>query len=117
MVAAPTAELRSQIGIVEQEPFLFSRTIRENIAYGAGRPVTEVEIEDAARAAAIHDIVMTFPKGYDTLVGEKGVTLSGGQRQRLSIARALVARPEIYVFDDSFSALDVATDASLRRCE
>ena len=108
------AELRSQIGIVEQEPFLFSRTIRENIAYGAGRPVTDAEIEDAARAAAIHDIVMTFPKGYDTLVGEKGVTLSGGQRQRVAIARALLRDPRILILDDATSSVDTETEAQIR---
>lgn len=108
------AELRAQIGIVEQEPFLFSRTIRENIAYGAGRPVTDVEIEEAARAAAIHDIVMTFPKGYETLVGEKGVTLSGGQRQRVAIARALLRDPRILILDDATSSVDTETEAQIR---
>ncbi|MBN1136117.1 MAG: ABC transporter ATP-binding protein [Anaerolineae bacterium] len=108
------AELRGQIGIVEQEPFLFSRTIRENIAYGAGRPATDVEIEDAARAAAIHDIVMTFPKGYETLVGEKGVTLSGGQRQRVAIARALLRDPRILILDDATSSVDTETEAQIR---
>ena len=108
------AELRSQIGIVEQEPFLFSRTIRENIAYGAGRPVTDVEIEEAARAAAIHDIVMTFPKGYETVVGEKGVTLSGGQRQRVAIARALLRDPRILILDDATSSVDTETEAQIR---
>jgi ATP-binding cassette subfamily B protein len=108
------AELRSQIGIVEQEPFLFSRTIRENIAYGIGRPVTDAEVEDAARAAAIHDIVMTFPKGYDTLVGEKGVTLSGGQRQRVAIARALLRDPRILILDDATSSVDTETEAQIR---
>ena len=108
------ADLRGQIGIVEQEPFLFSRTIRDNIAYGAGRPVTDAEIEDAARAAAIHDIVMTFPKGYETLVGEKGVTLSGGQRQRVAIARALLRDPRILILDDATSSVDTETEAQIR---
>jgi len=86
--------LRSQIGIVEQEPFLFSRTIRENISYGTGREVTQDELEGAARAAAIHDVIMTkFPNGYDTLVGERGTTLSGGQKQRIAIARTLLKDP------------------------
>lgn len=107
----PVPELRRQVGIVEQEPFLFSRTIRENIAYGIHREVTEAEIETAARAAAIHDIIMTFPDGYDTLVGEKGVTLSGGQKQRVAIARTLLKNPRILVFDDAVSAVDTETEA------
>jgi ATP-binding cassette subfamily B protein len=107
----PVPELRQQVGIVEQEPFLFSRTIRENIAYGVHREVTEAEIEAAARAAAIHDIIMTFPDGYDTLVGEKGVTLSGGQKQRVAIARTLLKDPRILVFDDAVSAVDTETEA------
>jgi ATP-binding cassette subfamily B protein len=108
------AELRCQIGIVEQEPFLFSRTIRENIAYGAGRPVTDVEVETAARAAAIHDIVMTFPKGYETVVGEKGVTLSGGQRQRVAVARTLLRDPRILILDDATSSVDTETEQEIR---
>ncbi|MCK4832588.1 MAG: ATP-binding cassette domain-containing protein, partial [Anaerolineales bacterium] len=87
LVEYPIHWLRQQIGTVEQEPFLFSRTIRENIAYGSGREVTDKEIEEAAQAAAIHDVILSFPEGYDTLVGEKGVTLSGGQKQRVAIAR------------------------------
>ena len=82
--------LRQQIGIVEQEPFLFSRTISENIAYGVGREVSLVEIEQAAKTAAIHEGILAFPDGYRTLVGERGVTLSGGQKQRVAIARTLL---------------------------
>jgi ATP-binding cassette subfamily B protein len=108
------AELRQQIGIVEQEPFLFSRTIRENITYGARRPVTQAEIEEAAKAAAIHEIILTFPQGYDTLVGEKGVTLSGGQRQRVAIARTLLRDPRILVLDDATSSVDTETEAQIR---
>jgi ATP-binding cassette subfamily B protein len=107
----PLPELRRQVGIVEQEPFLFSRTLRENIAYGVRREVTQAEIEGAARAAAIHDIITTFPDGYDTLVGEKGVTLSGGQKQRMAIARTLLKDPRILVFDDAVSAVDTETEA------
>ncbi len=107
----PLPELRRQVGIVEQEPFLFSRTLRENIAYGVRREVTQEEVEAAARAAAIHDIIMTFPDGYNTLVGEKGVTLSGGQKQRVAIARTLLKDPRILVFDDAVSAVDTETEA------
>ena len=85
----PRKYLRKQIGIVQQEPFLFSRSIRENIVYGVGRSVSTEEIERAAKAAAIHAVILTFPDGYNTLVGEKGVTLSGGQKQRVTIARTL----------------------------
>lgn len=102
--------LRQQIGIVEQEPFLFSRTIRENVAYGVHRPVSDEEVEAVARAAAIHDVIMTFPDGYDTLVGEKGVTLSGGQKQRVTIARTLLKDPRILIFDDAVSAVDTETE-------
>lgn len=110
--AAP--DLRRQIGIVEQEPFLFSRTIRENIAYGVDRNVSDDEIEAAARAAAIHDVIMTFPERYQTLVGEKGVTLSGGQKQRLSIARTLLKNPAILIFDDAVSAVDTETETHIQ---
>lgn len=110
----PRAYLRKQIGIVEQEPFLFSRSIRENIAYGVGRDVTQEEIERAARAAAIHDVILGFPDGYNTLVGEKGVTLSGGQKQRVAIARTLLKNPKILIFDDSTSAVDTETEAEIR---
>jgi ATP-binding cassette subfamily B protein len=106
-------EIRRQIGIVEQEPFLFSRSIRENIAYGVHRPVSDEEIEAVARAAAVHDVILTFPEGYNTVVGEKGVTLSGGQKQRLTIARTLLKDPSILIFDDAVSAVDTATEAQI----
>ncbi len=106
--------LRSQIGIVEQEPFLFSRSIRENITYGVGRQVTDEEVERAASIAAIHDVIMTFPEGYQTLVGEKGVTLSGGQKQRVAIARTLLKNPRILILDDSTSSVDTETEAEIR---
>jgi ATP-binding cassette subfamily B protein len=108
------AYLRNQIGIVEQEPFLFSRSIRENISYGVGRDVTQDEIEAAAKAAAIHDVILGFPDGYNTLVGEKGVTLSGGQKQRVAIARTLLKNPRILIFDDSTSSVDTETEAEIR---
>ncbi len=110
----PRAWLRRQIGIVEQEPFLFSRSIRENIAYGAGRQVTQEEIEAAARAAAIHDEIAAFPEGYDTVVGERGVMLSGGQKQRIAIARALLKDPRILILDDATSSVDAETEAAIR---
>ncbi|NPA93596.1 MAG: ABC transporter ATP-binding protein [Chloroflexi bacterium] len=109
----PRAWLRRQIGIVEQEPFLFSRSIRENIAYGAGREVSQEEIEAAARAAAIHDEIMAFPDGYDTVVGERGVMLSGGQKQRIAIARALLKDPRILILDDATSSVDAETEAAI----
>lgn len=110
----PRAYLREQVGLVEQEPFLFSRTIRENITYGVRRQVEQAEIEAAAKAAAIHDVVLTFPDRYDTLVGEKGVTLSGGQKQRVAIARTLLKDPRILILDDSTSSVDTETEAEIR---
>ncbi|MCB0207397.1 MAG: ABC transporter ATP-binding protein, partial [Anaerolineae bacterium] len=106
--------LRSQIGIVEQEPFLFSRSIRENITYGVGREVSDDEVFDAARAAAIHDVILSFPEGYNTVVGERGVTLSGGQKQRVAIARTLLKNPKILILDDATSSVDMETEASIR---
>jgi ATP-binding cassette, subfamily B, bacterial len=108
------AYLRRQIGIVEQEPFLFSRSIRENITYGVGRDVSQEEVERAARAAAVHEVILSFPDGYNTLVGEKGVTLSGGQKQRVTIARTLLKNPRILILDDSTSSVDTETEASIR---
>jgi ATP-binding cassette subfamily B protein len=108
------AYLRKQIGIVEQEPFLFSRSIRENITYGVGRDVSQEEVERAARAAAVHDVIVGFPDGYNTLVGEKGVTLSGGQKQRVTIARTLLKNPRILILDDSTSSVDTETEAEIR---
>jgi ATP-binding cassette subfamily B protein len=106
--------LRHQIGIVAQEPFLFSRSIRDNITYGVGRDVSDEEVERAARAAAIHEVILSFPKGYSTLVGEKGVTLSGGQKQRVTIARTLLKDPRILILDDSTSSVDLETEAEIR---
>jgi ATP-binding cassette subfamily B protein len=106
--------LRSQIGTVEQEPFLFSRTIRENITYGIDREVSEEEVEEAAKAAAIHDSIITFPEKYNTLVGEKGVTLSGGQKQRVAIARTIIKNPRILILDDATSSVDLETEADIR---
>lgn len=107
--------LRSQIGIVEQEPFLFSRTIGENIAYGVGRAVTREEIRAAAQAAAIDEVIQTFQDGYETLVGERGVTLSGGQKQRVAIARTILKDPRILILDDAMSSVDSETELEIHR--
>ena len=105
--------LRRHVGIVLQEPFLFSRTIGENIALG-DPSASEEERFDAARTACIHDVIQGFGEGYDTMVGERGVTLSGGQKQRVAIARMLVQKTPICIFDDSLSAVDAETDAAIR---
>jgi ATP-binding cassette subfamily B protein len=110
----PRKYLRQQMGIVEQEPFLFSRSIRENITYGVGREVTDAEVESAARAAAIHDVILSFKDGYKTLVGERGVTLSGGQKQRVTIARTILKNPRILILDDSTSSVDTETESEIR---
>ncbi len=110
----PRTYLREHIGLVQQEPFLFSRTIKENISYSLGREVSDEEIEEAARAAAIHDVILEFPNGYETLVGERGVTLSGGQKQRITLARTLLKNPAILILDDATSSVDTETEASIR---
>jgi ATP-binding cassette subfamily B protein len=107
--------LRRHVGIVEQEPFLFSRTIRENITYGVDREVDTDEVVQAAKFAAIHEVIETFPKGYETFVGEKGVTLSGGQKQRIAIARTLLKDPRILILDDSTSSVDMETELIIRK--
>jgi ATP-binding cassette subfamily B protein len=106
--------LRQQIGIVEQEPFLFSRTIRENITYGVARDVSDEEVIAAARAAAVHEVIMTFPDNYKTVVGERGVTLSGGQKQRVVLARTLLKNPNILIMDDATSSVDTETESQIR---
>jgi ATP-binding cassette, subfamily B, bacterial len=110
----PREYLRSQVGIVEQEPFLFSRTIRENITYGVGRDVPHSEVVNAATSADIHDVIVSFPNEYNTLVGEKGVTLSGGQKQRVTIARTILKDSHLLILDDSTSSVDTETEASIR---
>jgi ATP-binding cassette, subfamily B, bacterial len=107
--------LRSQISTIEQDIFLFSRTIAENIAFGAAGQATQEQIEQAAREAQAHEFISSFPNGYDTMVGERGVTLSGGQRQRIAIARAFLTDPRILVLDDSTSAIDSATEDQIQR--
>ncbi len=110
----PREFLRSQVGIVQQEPFLFSRSIKENIMYGVDRDVPQREVENAASSAAIHDVIITFPNEYDTLVGEKGVTLSGGQKQRVTIARTILKDLRMLILDDSTSSVDTETEAAIR---
>ncbi|HHY78059.1 MAG TPA: ABC transporter ATP-binding protein [Clostridiales bacterium] len=105
--------LRQHIGIVLQEPFLFSKTIKENLKM-AKKGVNEERIYQSTKIAQVHDVITGFEKGYDTMVGERGVTLSGGQKQRLAIARALIKDTPILIFDDSLSAVDAETDASIR---
>jgi ATP-binding cassette subfamily B protein len=107
--------LRSQIATIEQDIFLFSRTIGENIAFGARTSVTPEQIEQAAQLSQAHEFISALPNGYDTVVGERGVTLSGGQRQRIAIARAFLADPRILILDDSTSAIDSATEDQIQQ--
>ena len=106
--------LRSQIGNIEQDIFLFSRTISENIAFGDDDATPE-QIEDAAKKAQAHDFITSFPDGYQTKIGQRGVTLSGGQRQRLALARAFESDPPILILDDSTSAIDSATEDKIQK--
>jgi ABC-type multidrug transport system fused ATPase/permease subunit len=105
--------LRSHIGIVRQDPYIFSTTLRENIAYGVESTSTK-GIEEAAKQAKIHEFIASLPEGYDTKVGERGVTLSGGQKQRVAIARALLKNPKILVLDDSTSSVDTQTEYEIQ---
>ncbi|HMR66888.1 MAG TPA: ATP-binding cassette domain-containing protein, partial [Anaerolineae bacterium] len=106
--------LRRQISIIEQDIYLFSRTVAENIAFGCPQ-ASLAEIEAAAKAAQAHDFIMDFKDGYQTVVGERGVTLSGGQRQRLALARAFLTDPKILILDDSTSAIDSATEDKIQQ--
>ena len=107
--------LRSQVSTIEQDIFLFSRPIDENIAFSLGQQTDQAAIESAANAAQAHDFIQSFANGYKTIVGERGVTLSGGQRQRIAIARALLTDPRILILDDSTSAIDSATEDQIQR--
>ncbi len=102
--------LRKSIGYVPQEVFLFSDSIRNNIAFSTNHDYTEQEVIQAAKDAGVYDNIMAFPEGFDTVVGERGLTLSGGQKQRISIARAIISKPQILIFDDCLSAVDVETE-------
>lgn len=104
--------VRQQFGVVLQEPFLFSKSLRENIRLG-GRAATEAAVQAAAGAASIHDTIAAFPAGYDTVIGERGITLSGGQRQRVAIARALLGDPPLLILDDALSAVDGETETAI----
>lgn len=105
--------IRKHVAVVPQEPFLFAKTIRENITLARGE-VSDEELYAICKEAAIHDVILSFEKGYDTLVGERGVSVSGGQRQRIAIARALITNSPILIFDDSLSAVDTETDLAIR---
>ncbi len=110
----PLAALRGAIGFVPQEPFLFSATIADNVAFGArGGQASQGEVEDAARVARLDKDVADFPRGYATVVGERGITLSGGQKQRTAIARALLVNPRILILDDALSAVDTYTEEEI----
>jgi ATP-binding cassette subfamily B protein len=112
--SVPLAQLRSAIGFVPQDPFLFSTRVRDNIAFGLDG-ASEEEIRDAAEAAEVAGDIGTFPRGYDTIVGERGITLSGGQKQRLTLARALACEPPLLVLDDALSSVDTRTERGILR--
>ncbi len=107
------ASLRRAIGVISQDPFLFSATVRENISFGVGDLPLEA-VEAVARAAQAHEFIERLPQGYDTVIGERGITLSGGQRQRLAIARALAVDPRILILDDATASVDASTEALIR---
>ena len=108
------SSLRQKVGIVLQEPFLYSKTLRDNIRLGRIGKMSDKDLQDVSRVAAIHDEIESFEQGYETIVGERGVTLSGGQKQRIAIARALLQDPPILIFDDSLSALDTETERHIQ---
>jgi ATP-binding cassette subfamily B protein len=105
--------LRREIGVISQDPFLFSASIRDNIAFGMPDAPHEA-VEAAAQAAQAHEFIVELPQGYETVVGERGITLSGGQRQRVAIARALLIDPRILILDDATASVDATTEAKIR---
>jgi ATP-binding cassette subfamily B protein len=107
------ASLRGAIGVISQDPFLFSATVRENITFGAPG-LDDAGMERIARLAQAHEFVEQLPDGYDTVIGERGITLSGGQRQRLAIARALAVDPRVLILDDATASVDASTEARIR---
>jgi ATP-binding cassette subfamily B protein len=107
------SSLRREIGVISQEPFLFSATVRENISFGLP-DLTDEEVARVARLAQAHEFIERLPKGYDTVIGERGITLSGGQRQRIAIARALAVDPRVLILDDATASVDATTEARIR---
>ena len=107
-------ELRSNIGYVSQDNYLFHGSVKDNISYGTFI-ATDEEITEAAKKAEAHDFIMSLPQGYETVIGERGEKLSGGQRQRLSIARAILKNPPLFIFDEATSAVDNETEAAIQR--
>src|SRR5262249_53416034 len=105
--------LRKQIGVISQDTFLFSATVRENITFGAPG-LSDEDVEHVARLAQAHEFIERLPNGYDTMIGERGITLSGGQRQRLAIARAIAVDPRILILDDATASVDASTEARIR---
>jgi ATP-binding cassette, subfamily B, bacterial len=106
-------DLRSEIGVIAQDPFLFSTTVRENIAFGRAE-MSDADVEHVARLAQAHEFIERLPQGYETVIGERGITLSGGQRQRIAIARALAVDPRILILDDATASVDATTEARIR---
>jgi ATP-binding cassette subfamily B protein len=106
--------LRDRVGLVMQEPYLYSKTVAENIAIKQETP-NRADVEQAAKIACVHEDICQFSDGYDTVIGERGVTLSGGQKQRTAIARAIISDSDILIFDDALSAVDTKTDSSIRQ--
>src|SRR4030095_656881 len=105
--------LRRQVGVIAQDTFLFSATVRENITFGAP-DLSNEEVEHVARLAQAHEFIERLPDGYDTMIGERGITLSGGQRRRLAVARAIAVDPRILILDDATASVDASTEARIR---